>query len=163
MEIWKDVNGYEGLYKVSNQGNILIVKKKRNQNLLKAKNGYLLVDLYKNGLKKRISSHRLVALHFLTNTENKPQVNHINGIKEDNRVENLEWVTASENQIHSINNGLKKIIFGENCKYAKITQKEASEIKYGYQNVLHKDIAKIYNISRTTVIDIRKARSWKHI
>jgi hypothetical protein len=163
MEIWKDVKGYEGLYKVSNKGNILIVRKKRNQNLLKANNGYLLVDLYKNGIKNRISAHRLVAIHFLINSENKPQVNHINGIKFDNRAENLEWVTASENQLHSVNTGLKKIVFGENCKYSKITENQALEIKYGYKDFLQKDIAKIYNISRTTVIDIRKGRSWKHI
>lgn len=163
MEIWKDVMGYEGLYKVSTYGNVFIVSKNRNQTPLKVRNGYLLVDLFKSGSKKRISIHRLVAIHFLDNNENKPQVNHKNGIKTDNRLENLEWSTASENQRHSLNNGLKKPIKGEECKYAKITEKDAIDIKYGYKGVIHKEIANIYNVSRTTVIDIRKGRSWKHI
>lgn len=163
MEVWKDVIAYEGLYKVSSCGNVFIVSKNRNQTPLKVKNGYLLVDLCKSGSKKRISIHRLVAIHFLDNNENKPQVNHKNGIKTDNRLENLEWATASENQRHSINTGLKKPRKGEECKYAKITEKDAIDIKYGYKAMIHKEIANIYNVSRTTVIDIRKGRSWKHI
>ena len=163
MEVWKDVQGFEGLYKVSNLGNVFIVSKNRNQIPLKVKNGYLLVDLCNCGKKNRISIHRLVAIHFLSNEENKPQVNYKNGIKTDNRLENLEWATASENQRHSLNNGLKIPKKGEECKYSKITEKDAIDIKYGYKGLIHKDIANIYGISRTTVIDIRKGRSWKHI
>ena len=109
-EIWKDVIGYEGIYQVSNLGNIK--SKSRNgtknnyewlyikQNLKKS--GYLNVVLTKNNNSKTFRTHRLVAIAFLLNKENKPQVNHKNGIRNDNCIDNLEWVTASENKKHSI-------------------------------------------------------------
>jgi hypothetical protein len=162
MEIWKDVTDYEGLYKVSSKGNVFIVKKNRLATPLKVKNGYLLVDLYKNGIKKRISIHRLVGLTFIKNGFNKEQINHINGIKTDNRVVNLEWSTASENQLHSVKSGLRKILKGEDA-CSKITEKDAKIIKYGLKNMTQKNISDIYNISRVTISDIRRGKSWKHI
>jgi hypothetical protein len=162
MEIWKDVKGYEGLYQVSNQGNLLIIKKSRLAKPLLVKNGYLLVDLYKGGIKKRISLHRLVLLTFIKNTQNKSQVNHINGIKTYNRIENLEWCTASENQIHSLKTGLRRVLKGEDCD-SKLTESQARIIKYGLKSLTQKNISDIYNISRVTVSDIRRGKSWKHI
>lgn len=116
MEIWKDIKGYEGYYKVSNLGNIkrieTVIRYKNNglrnypAKVLKQEKimeGYLRVVLMKEGVKKRFMSHRLVAEAFIPNTENKPFVNHINGNPNDNRVENLEWCTQSENEKHSIN------------------------------------------------------------
>lgn len=121
-EIWKDIQGYEGLYQVSNMGRVKSLERFRyaktigekdwvapvNERILKPGicRGYCQVVLNKNGTKSRFQVHRLVATAFIPNPENKSQVNHINGNKVDNRLENLEWVTPSENQIHAIKTGL---------------------------------------------------------
>lgn len=109
-EIWKDVEGYEGLYQVSNLGNVKRIRFiNKNVNVIRErskaqkirKDGYLEVALYKNSNGKSIQVHRLVAKAFIPNPENKPQVNHIDGNKQNNNVENLEWVSISENALHS--------------------------------------------------------------
>lgn len=110
VEIWKDVKDYEGKYQVSNLGRVksLIYKNNANNRIYKRekilklfhdRNGYLRVDL-KMGKRKNAQVHRLVAIAFIDNTYNKPQVNHKDKNKENNKVENLEWVTNGENQLH---------------------------------------------------------------
>jgi hypothetical protein len=94
---WRDVVGYEGLYQVSIDGEVKNVKTGRILRPCKSHKGYLLTYLYKDGKGKGYSVHRLVARAWIPNPDNLPQVNHINEDKTDNRVENLEWVTAKEN------------------------------------------------------------------
>ena len=122
-EIWKEILGFEGLYEVSNTGLVKRLQKTiyqiNNGTMCKVfykekirkqvidQYGYLTVGLHKNKSVKNCLVHRLVALAFLPNPENKPTVNHKNGIKTDNRVENLEWNTHSENVQHSHKTGLK--------------------------------------------------------
>lgn len=103
-EVWKDIKEYEGIYKISNLGNLQSRAKNKNWKLLKSNYGhygYLTVGLYKNKKASNFRVNRLVAEAFLPNPKEKPVVNHINGIKWDNRVENLEWVTYSENGLHA--------------------------------------------------------------
>lgn len=116
MEIWKDIKGYEGLYQVSNLGNVKACEKewsshhsaklKHKAQLLKAddNHGYKRVSLHKNKKYKHFAVHRLVAETFILNPENKPYINHKNFIRSDNRVENLEWVNHKENSIYSREN-----------------------------------------------------------
>ena len=100
MEIWKDIEGYEGIYQVSNLGRTKRLYKNDKEKILKPfsnKDGYLIVNLCKEGKVKSRSVHRLVAQAFIPNPENKPEVNHKDENKSNNKVENLEWVTSKEN------------------------------------------------------------------
>ncbi len=99
-EIWKDIENFEGLYQASSFGNVRSVRKNIIKKPFITDRGYRMVGLNKDKLYTRRIA-RLIALTFIPNTENKPCVNHINGIKDDDRVENLEWVTISENEFHS--------------------------------------------------------------
>jgi hypothetical protein len=105
MEIWKDIEGHEGLYQVSNLGRILSLPNKTHSEsiilkFLGGRGNYNYISLYKDGRSKTMSVHRIVAKAFIPNPDNKPEVNHTEGIQNDNTVEHLEWATRSENQLH---------------------------------------------------------------
>lgn len=120
-ELWKDVEGYVGYYKISNYGNVMSISRKvrsgeyayyTKDKLMKGcvMGGYISVSLRKEGTKKSFRVHRLVAKHFIDNPKNKPQVNHIDEVRTNNHHSNLEWVTQQENVLHTANRtvGLKR-------------------------------------------------------
>jgi hypothetical protein len=177
MEVWKDVNGFEGLYQVSNLGRVKSLerfvvnwagtnslRKQKFLSIRKSKLGYLDVKLCKDSIKYPLRVHRLVAMAFIPNTDKKTQVNHINGIKTDNRVENLEWVTGSENKIHAFRTGLQKPNFGTIAGAKKLTESDVIRIRSGeFGNLPQKEIAKIFSVSQITISRVLSKKRWPHI
>lgn len=123
QEIWQDVVWYEGLYQISNLGNVKRlwfqknILKEKILKFWKSKSWYLYINLYINGIRKYYLIHRLVCMSFLNNINNKPHVNHKNWIKSDNRLENLEWCTRSENMKHRFDILWHKTNFQTNHPY----------------------------------------------
>ena len=122
----KDIKGYEGLYQITDDGKVYSILKKRFIYTSRDKYGYEQCLLYKNNKHKTKKVHRLVAEHFIPNPYNKPQVNHIDGIRDNNNINNLEWCTNSENQLHSyrFNNRIPS-----NKYVNKRTRAEKKEVK----------------------------------
>jgi hypothetical protein len=175
-EIWKTIDGYEGLYEISNLGRVkslsriiqrdgIFGNKKIKERIIKpsiTNGGYYRLNLINNKIKTSFSIHRLLALYFLPNIYNKPQVNHINGIKTDNRIENLEWCTAKENINHAFKIGLIIAKNGINHNKCKLNTFEVLEIRENKNNTL-KEISKKYNISISVISKIKHNKLWKHI
>lgn len=172
MEIWKDIPGFEGTHQVSNLGNFKALKRMRSNGrvvcLYKEKimkpnlegNGYYQIQIFS----KPHSAHRLVAKAFIPNPKNKEQINHKNGIKTDNRVENLEWLTRSENCKHSFVIGLQ-CNKGENHPSHKVTAEIVREIRAKYIPNIYtsRRLAKEYRLSKTNILDIVNRKIWNHI
>ena len=152
MIIFKDIKGYEGLYQVSNHGEVKSLISKKILNPRKSPNGYYRVALYSGKKPTNHSIHVLVANSFIENPNNKSQVNHRNGDKKDNRAENLEWVTPSENIKHAYKNNLISNYKGQDNHRAKLTNEIVEECKKLHSNGLSTyKIAKIYNVSQSVI------------
>ena len=120
-EIWKDIeiDGLKGKYQVSNKGRIKSLKRNIIMKLQYDKDGYPTIFLWRFTRKTRTRVHRLVAQTFIPNPKNKAQVNHIDGNKANNNVENLEWVTVEENMQHAYKTGLNKPKYGKRHHLSK--------------------------------------------
>lgn len=164
-EIWESIEGYKGLYEVSNLGRVKRIKSNKERLLKVRKNryGYIYFILSKNNIPKSKTVHRLVARAFLANPQNKPQVNHKNGIKTDNRLNNLEWLTISENHKHAYKIGLK-YQEGENSGNPSLNEKQVRAVKHclklGMTNI---DISKYFPVTHQQISCIKLGKSWKHV
>ena len=151
-EIWKDVKGYEGQYKVSNLGNVKSLKylHHNKEALLKGgikKTGYRQVILSKNYKNKYVNVHRLVAEAFIPNPNNYKEINHIDENKLNNNVSNLEWCTQKENQEHAYRIGLQKPISTEKNKYSKKIKQYDLDNNYLKTYNAVREAARINNIN----------------
>lgn len=168
-EEWKDIDGYEGLYKVSNLGRVksMNYNKTGREKCLKSsdRKGYDAVILSRNGNRVCKSIHRLVLEAFTPNPNNKPQVNHIDGDKKNNNVNNLEWCTAKENTRHSFKNGLQNILRGSDVYNSRLSPNDILQMRsiydHGWAN--QSELADAYNISFQHAHKILRNKVWRHI
>lgn len=170
-EEWRPVVGYEGYYEISSIGRIRSAGLGRGiaaGRIKKPKvvNGYLATYLRKNGTRKWFKVHRLVLCAFVgPRPTDKHECNHINGVRDDNRVENLEWVTRYENMQHA-KNVLKSIKTrrGEDSCRAKLTEKKVREIRERKsRGETYPALAKCYGVGENAIYRIVKRHKWKHV
>lgn len=180
-EQWKEIEDFPD-YMVSNKGRIWtktrIIKRPSGNYLRKGgfmkgrddTHGYLTVNIRNEKQIKNFKIHRIVAKAFLDNTLNKREVNHINGIKTDNRVTNLEWVTSKENKTHAWKYGFytkqdRSKLSGENNPTSKFTEKQVKEIRkiYSQGGISQKALGKMYGTSQAQIFYIVNRITWKNI
>lgn len=171
MEIWKKIEGFEN-YEISNLGivkslsreskfgNSYIISKEIILKHWIDKKGYSYVTLRANNLSKSFLIHRLVGIHFIENTLNKPQINHIDGNKNNNNVENLEWSTAKENLKHAVDFGLNKKHGIYNYR-SKLTKKDVIFIRNS--NLKQKILSEKFKITQSTISRIKLFKTYKDV
>lgn len=162
-ECWKLVVGYEGYYEVSDFGH---VRRKQTKKILKPRisNGYQMVDLRVNCSRKYCRVHRLVVCAFIgVQPTVKHEVRHFDGNKQNNRRSNLSWGTRKENEKDKIRH--YRTNRGQRNGMSKLTTDQVSEIRMLLlqDNLLQRQIAKMFGVTRMTISDIKGKRSWKHV
>jgi hypothetical protein len=160
-EIWKPVPGIEK-YHASSLGRLKNVRTGRIVNGENNK-GYRRLDVWDEKTKSpyRIFVHRMILMAFVPNPLSKPCANHKNGIRDDNRIDNLEWATHQENIKHANKTGLSKI--GSQRSWAKLDEDKVKEIRLLLQDgVLQKNIAKQFGVSQTGISKIKIGLTWTH-
>lgn len=180
MEIWKWAKGFEGIYEVSSLGRVRTYralgshgptfgKLNKEPRLLKPisqPNGYCKINFQKDGRHKGYWYHRLLAETFIPNPNNLPEVNHINGIKSDNRLDNLEWVSHEGNRHHAVAMGLWKHNprYGEKHGNAKLNNEKVRAMRNAYsEGVIIAELARRFKVSSRTVSLIVKGKAWPHL
>jgi hypothetical protein len=163
MDYIKTLKGYEGRYCVERGGKIFSHTSKDYLKPWLNDSGYYKVNLFKDRSAKFVFVHRIIAQTFIENPESKPEINHINGVKIDNRVENLEWVTRLENAQHCATI-LKKYRTGSTNPNSTLSDNDVVQIRnlikdgeYQYK------IAEMFNVSKTTINKIHRGVIWKHV
>lgn len=163
MTKYKQITGFED-YLIYDDGSIFTMKGKKFLKQFSHPKGYSMVRLSQQGVPKTLLVHRLVASHFISNEEDKPQVNHIDGVKTNNHVSNLEWVTAKENVHHAIATGLNELR-GEKHGRAFLKEEQIIKMRHLYENEQFTtgEIAKQFNVSSSLVYRVVHRQIWKHI
>ena len=163
----RDTAGYDGLYKIDEYGNIWSInfaggsKAKKLKPIL-SPGGYLYVNIYKNKKHRALRLNRAVALAFIPNPENKPEVNHKDGVKTNNHMDNLEWATHIENQQHR-REILGKNTRGENNGMAKLTEIQVREILSQQGLKTQEALGEKYGVSHSIIGRIFRREGWKYI
>jgi hypothetical protein len=171
QETWKDIPGYEGLYQVSDQGDVRSLPRRSTPGKILTpqlnNSGYLRVAISAHQLHKYLYVHHLVTLTFIGQRPDKADVNHKNGIKTDNRVANLEYITRADNMKHARENGLHDNR-GEKQWNSKLTEEQVREFRlahntcgigYEYLSLIAQDLG----VSERTLRDVLEGKTWRHI
>ena len=178
-EEWKPCPEYEAVYEISNLGNLKskpvyiqndgnfdggYIKHIKLKNQTINRDGYVTSKLCYGGKCRRLTIHRLVAKAFIPNPNNYTQVNHMDGNKKNNTVENLEWVSAAQNVQHAWATGLinSDHMLGSNHHKAKVSEQDVKDIRANTE-LTRKQLAEKYKISPSTLADIINKRTWTHI
>ena len=162
-ETWKIIPKCKELYQVSNFGRVKSFHNGKSKILKPCLNrmGYLLIHLYVDGKRKVFLIHRLVALCFVSNPENKTTINHKDGHPLNCHVSNLEWVTPLENSRHAVERSLSSS--GEDRPNAKITNQQALYIRENPDNLTGTVLAKKFGVDKATISEIQTGKKWKQI
>lgn len=173
MEEWKDVDGYEGYYKISNQGRVMSIKRlNRGVDMIMSPmiggggGRYRAISFSVKGKIKKYFIHRLVAKAFIPNPALYREVNHLDGNPSNNCVENLEWCDKRHNHLHAYATGLQKPIVGEDVSTHIFTEREVKFIRYIkgiHPYIKNSDIASFYGCSWLAIENIWTNKTWKHI
>lgn len=169
-EEWRDVVGYEEYFSVSSEGRVYSKRTNKLLSLSKTKSGYLIFTTRFGSRESRTITfrvHRLVAEAFIPNPDNKPQVNHINAVKDDNRKVNLEWVTPKENMEHARDMGLLSTRVGKYNPSSKLRKRDIHYIrenfKSGDRNFGARALGRMFGVDKVTIMDVINGKTWKHV
>jgi hypothetical protein len=158
MEIWKSIDGFEGLYEASSYGRVRNVKSSFVLNPCDNGKGYLSVTLHKDNKNNTSKLHRVIAKAFIPNPANLRDVNHIDGDKTNNHISNLEWLSPQDNHKHAKKSGLKAT--GERCAISKLNVDLVKEIRSLKNTMSQRELAKKFSVSRGTIQAVLNNKTW---
>lgn len=175
-EEWKDVEGYEGIYQVSNLGRLKSLERivhskkwdRREPSKIlsppQLKSGYLIASLHKEGKTKSVLLHRLIAKAFIPNPNNLPQVNHKDGNKQNNMIDNLEWVSAQDNIIHAYTNNLMHPAHGIKINVGHFVEEDIRNIRrMALTGMSQRKIAAEYGVHQGSIWLILKGKTYRWV